>query len=80
MRQLRNLASLVALAAAMGALGTVGGYTTRSALANEQEVDSVIGGGGCEEDECELRGVCVDNPGQKTKCSVSGTSCTTGAC
>jgi hypothetical protein len=34
----------------------------------------------CEQDECEARVTCVDNPGQNTGCSKSGSNCTTYGC
>lgn len=37
----------------------------------------------CEADECEhgwFGDRCVDNPGQTTQCTMSGSTCTTGGC
>jgi hypothetical protein len=82
MAQPKRLIAAVTLALTMGALGTASGLTLRSALATENQPGTeIIGGGGCEQDECDGKTTCVQNPGQNTKCDVTGPgACATQAC
>ncbi|HEU0012168.1 MAG TPA: hypothetical protein VFQ45_00710 [Longimicrobium sp.] len=80
MSRSNRLFALFALALTTSALGVAGGTTLRSAYAQEEEV--VIGDpGGCEEDECNDGTNCIQNPGRRTKCDVTGPGrCATDAC
>jgi len=79
MSQSNRLFALFALALTTSVLGVAGGTTLRSAYAQEEVI--IADPGGCEEDECNDGTNCIQNPGRRTKCDVTGPGrCATDAC